>query len=807
MGKTIMRRPNWAILRPILACSGANLRQSFSLGQRGMGQSHECSHKFLVRPPEYSKGDEYMIVHKFGRLVRSRGLLLSSAIACYSLGAAPLAAQQVEAENPKTTVGEIVVTAQKRLQTVNKAALAVTALGPVQLQETGTISMRDVTTAAPSVQVHTIGPVGFMGITIRGVSNQDFSQRGSPAVATYIDGIYVGVSQLLSGSLFDLERMEILRGPQGTTYGQNATGGNVNLITATPKNKFEASANASYGNYNDIHVNGMINLPVSDTFALRGAVMMHRSDGFFDTKGTTARNYAAYNEFGGRLTGLWTPSSAFKWKLVLEGYRNRGTPSNVLTELGANGKPISGNSPYDVPFVGPHAEPNVNLTGYSIRSRMDLNLSDSLSLAYVAGYQHMRSSFVFGLAGANNREVYDGDWEDRVKAYSNEVNLNFDSGPFKNILGISQFHKIADFDEAFHSYRLGTLTHTPGSVEQSTIGVFNQSTLSITEALRAIAGVRWSRESQNTQKLFYRVSCPIADVPFSQIFQQTQANPGCPTPLAMVATPYAKGTWKKVSWKGGLEFDVNKDTLAYLSVTNGFKSGQVNPGLPPPLPSQVGPEEVINYEAGIKSILLDRKLNVRVAVFNEDYKDVQVSNVQTVGFISFNVTTNAGAARIYGAEVELDYLVTPDDHLSGFVSYTHARYTKFNNAQDGSTKIIYPSLAGNYLANSPDLSIRVQYSHDFHLGNGGLITPMAAVYYQTKQYLREFNLPIDKQGGYTKTNLSLTYKDPSRNWTASAFVTNLENKSVRNTVNTAQLTYFSDYLPPRQFGVRLGYEF
>lgn len=416
----------------------------------------------------------------------------------------------------------------------------------------------------------------------------------------------------------------------------------------------------------------------------------------------------------------------------------------------------------------------------------------------------MKSSFVFALAGKNDIPVYDGEWIDTVNAFSNEINLTLDSGPITSILGVSQFHKKNPFDKAFHIFRFGVNTRIPGSVEQSTFGIFNQTTVSITDSLRAIGGIRWSRESQNSQRVYYTINCPISSASFDVIFLQDPSTPGCSPPSV---TPYKKGTWKNVSWKAGMEFDVNPDSLAYLSVTNGFKSGQVNPGPKPPLPDEVDPEEVINYEFGFKSLLLDRKLNIRFAAFNQDYKNIQVSNVTTVGNVPFLITSNAGKARIYGAELEWDYRPSDVDHLNGFISYTHATYRKFDNAQDGATKINYPSLKGNFLPNAPEFTIRGQYSHDFNLSNGGKITPLVAVYYQTKTYLREFNLPIDKQKCYSKTNMSLTYQDPSERWTASAYVTNLENKAVRNTVNTAINTYFSDYLAPRQFGVRLGYEF
>jgi iron complex outermembrane receptor protein len=737
-------------------------------------------------------------------------LFLSHALALCLL-ASPANAQDFTSQDSKASdapqSGDIIVTAQKRAQTVNKVSIAVTALSEQQLNDAGVVTIRDLTSAVPNVQVHTIGPVGFSGVSVRGISNQDFSQLGSPAVATYVDGVYVAVSQAMTGGLYDIDRMEVLRGPQGTTYGQNATGGNVNIITPDPKHAFGASADVSYGNYNDVQAHAMVNLPVSGTLAIRGAVMLHRSDGYFNTEGTTSRNYAAADEFGGRLTALWTPSSNFKWKLIVEKFVNKGTPSNMLMQEGPDGKPINGRSPFSQPFNGPHPDPAIDLKGFSIRSRIDWTIADGLSLAYTAGYQHQNSTFIFGIVGQGGNESYDGDWIDRVKAYSNEVDLTFDRGRFHNILGASQFSKTNPFEKAFHFYALGVDIFTPGAARQTSVGIFDQATYSVLDNVRLIGGIRRSHETQNTKQSYNETICGIpsgSPLEFSQIFAFNSASASC----SVVAIPYAKGAWTNTSWKGGVEWDLTARTLAYFTVTNGFKSGQVQPGLPAALPASVSPEEVINYELGLKSRLFDNRLNIRIAAFNEDYKNIQVSKVTTLGTppSPYVFSQNAGGARIYGAELEATLAISPRDHLSGFASYTHATYTDYLNAYDGQTGAVIASLHGRFLPNAPEFSARLQYSHDFEMPLG-TITPLAAVYYQSKSYLREFNYAIDRVGAYTKTNLSLTYTDKSDHWTASAYVDNLENHAIRNSGNTAVSSYFSDYQPPRQYGLRIGYKF
>jgi iron complex outermembrane receptor protein len=247
--------------------------------------------------------------------------------------------------------------------------------------------------------------------------------------------------------------------------------------------------------------------------------------------------------------------------------------------------------------------------------------------------------------------------------------------------------------------------------------------------------------------------------------------------------------------------------LSYVTVSTGFKAGGfndlTNPG--PVLANYYtyAPEYVTNYELGLKSRFLDNSATLNVALFYEDYTSIQESqNIQ-----ESVITTNAASAGIYGAEVEGSWKVTDEDRVDAFVNILHATFTNYLNAINGQTTQIVPSLDGNDLPDAPEFSLRLQYGHDFELPNGGLLVPSAAIYWQSKSYLREFNLPIDLVPAYTKTTLRLTYQDPTGHWEGDAYVDNIENNVIRVGEETVVGNYLSFYGTPRTFGARISYHY
>ena len=169
---------------------------------------------------------------------------------------------------------------------------------------------------------------------------------------------------------------------------------------------------------------------------------------------------------------------------------------------------------------------------------------------------------------------------------------------------------------------------------------------------------------------------------------------------------------------------------------------------------------------------------------------------------------NAGTSHIYGVEFESEWKATPADYISAFLTYLHARYTVFNNGVDPQNPSVdIPSLAGNQLPNAPDESIRLEYRHDFPLWNGGALSPLVASYWQSTSYSDAVNTPIYKIGGYSKTDFQLTYSDPSEHWKVQGYVQNIENHAVRNADFEIFGGVYSDFNPPRTYGIRASYKY
>lgn len=689
---------------------------------------------------------------------------------------------------------EIIVTASKREETLTKVPLAVSALSQDALQSAGVTELKDLTSTVPNVGMRTASFANSIQVSIRGITNSDFNQTGNPAIATYIDGVYVSRTQGLAGALYDLERVEVLRGPQGTLYGRNATGGNINVITAQPQDSFAAAVNLSYGNHDDVQADGMLNLPVNDELVLRGAFVVHRSAGYFDTLGTTVQNYGKSDDYGGRLTALWTPSDNFEWRLSLEDFVSSGTPG-LSFDTGPDGKPSDGLAVFDRP-VPEFPEPFNEIENFMARSRMDWHLSDALSLAYIAGYQHLDVRARFAVTSG----IFDGDRNNTADSDSHELNLSFDDGRWRNLLGATYFHLRNTNNDVYHLYELDlslAQLRPPLGITDAW-GAFDQATFSLTDRLALIAGVRYSseRQSYSGDSLAF---CDV-DTPFDALLEHF-SGPGC----TQSTQDPSSGKWSSTTWKAGVEYDVSDRTAGYLTVTRGFKSGGLNVGVNA-VPT-FDPEEVTNYELGVKTRALDNTLSLNTAVFYQDYSDLQVTQIVLTGEgQTGQITDNAAGAAIYGVEIEGQWLASDADRLAGFVSYTHATYTDYANAIDQITGTAYPSLEGNDLPHTPELSARLQYSHDFLLPNGGTLTPLAAYYWQSKTYLREFNFPIDEVDAYGKTTLNLTYLAPGEHWRVAAYADNLEDDTVRSNGYGVLGHYFSDYRPPRTFGIRVSYE-
>lgn len=648
---------------------------------------------------------------------------------------------------PSGVLQEVVVTASKQQETVLHAALSISTLSPEQLQQAGVVGLQDLTSAVPGVQMKSVGFANSIQVAMRGISNDDFNEPGNPAIATYVDGVYVGRAEGLAGALYDIERIEIVRGPQGTLYGRNSTGGNINIVTPDPSPRLSAAVSASYGNHDDVQIQGMVNLPVAADLAVRIAFMTHRNDGYYDTLGGSNRNYGAANDYGGRVTALWSPAPNFNWRLAVDDFVMGGTP-NLDIETAANGQPADGLPVFRRPVKdGP--DPFDRLENLMVRSRMNWTIGDGLSLSYIAGYQNLNSTVQF-VTAANSIHGLRPDW---TNSNFHEIDLQYESPRVRNILGASHFRQTVRSADSYDFYTIGytaswdltfptpsSAVYSPLTVPNAAWGVFDQATVSVSDSLRLTGGLRYSDETQSEKALNFTL-CPLSQygsVPRPSV--RTLYGPGCLTSPQGVTS----GAWSDLTWKAGLAYDISDRTASYLTVSTGFKSGGISAGIS--AAPTFRPERVTSYEMGLKTRILDDHLRINSAVFYARYSDLQVSQLVDAQ----TVTENAARATAYGPEIEAACKLTSADTLSGFFDYLHATYGAYANAVDGRTGVVHPSLKGKDLPFSPRIAAKLQYSRDVSLASGGTIELMAAVYWQSFDYLRAFNFPIDRVPSYSE---------------------------------------------------------
>lgn len=683
---------------------------------------------------------------------------------------------------------EITITAEKRKEPLMKAPLAVTALSPAKLQAAGVVKVTDLPSVAPGMEVNVYPLLNIIQLSIRGMSSQ--AQGSDPldsTVATYVDGVYSPNAQFLGGAMYDLSGVEVLRGPQGILYGENAPAGSVNIITADPTSHFGAAYDISYGNYGDLESHGMLNVPIDDTLSVRGAFFSNRSDGYYNTDNSTARNLGAADDRAGRLTALWKPTDDFKWRLAVDDYvANDTTVEGIPTT--PSGAPVGNVSLVNGPILSTY-DPKDDINDFSIRSRMDWKIDAALALSYIAGYMKGNYNYASNFQASLATFATSLGFVDSNSTYQ-EADLNLDTGKWRNILGATYSTAQASgvVDDPIYSFALNIAPVTNEKTKSR--GVFDQATFLVTNQFRLIGGLRYSSDwKYDAESDEY---CPV-----NVILSRGGSQSLCTIPGGAFQR---SATWTRLDWKAGVEYDLSARSLAYFTATTGYKAGGFN-NADPNYP-EFKPESVISYELGVKNSFFDDRASLNVALFYENFNNIQVTQ-QTL----FTFTGNAGAARIYGAEFEGRWNLTDHDRLDAYFTPLSATYTNYKNAVNGQTRAIVPSLDGHYLPDAPVFSGRFQYEHDFPLPNGGLLTPSVALYAQSVSYLREFNLPVDRVPAYTKTILRLTYQDPTGSWRAAAYVDNLENNVIRTGYQTILGYYDSYYQIPRTFGVKISYTY
>ena len=708
----------------------------------------------------------------------------SSAIALgfAALQAAPASAQDSAAVPQATNdaapdTAEIVVTALRRDQALSKAPVAIAAVGGEKLMSEGVTSAKDLQNVIPNVQ---LGPAGF---AIRGVASSDFSEKGDPSTAYNLDGVNIARPTEQTLTMFDVSRVEVLRGPQGTLYGRNATAGVINVITNRPTQKFEGSGSIEYGNYDTVRLNGMVNVPITDSIAFRLAGAYNNHDGFTETHDGHGK-LDDQNDFGLRAGLLFDIGSATT--LFVSGdYEQSHTNGQARIAVE---RAVAQNDDHSLRYQNPGVDTYSRFNSGGVTAELNSDLGFA-KLTYLFGWrkstwrERASRNDIPADAGVPNGDFisYQNHQQD-----SHELRLaSQGSGPLSWVVGAYYFHEktytapILDFvNQGF------TLSYDLNASAKSYAG-FGQATYEVTPGVRVTGGLRYTKDSKDRTGTQY-FTLNALDLTFPSNYDGHYPGGGI-----------SGSRW---TWKGSVEGEISASILAYASVTSGYKAGGFNDGSPADLssvPFYYKPESIISYEAGIKGTALDRALYFSLTGFYYDYQDLQLGLVKTTGGA---VTLNVPKAKVKGIELEGNYRVGSGTKIDYSLAYLDATYGDFRPLESDPTI----NFKGTPLDRSPKWTGRIGVTQDFPLANGGRVSGSAALKFSSSYVVTDNNTANQiKQGSYTRTDLQLGYFAPEDRWYVQAYAKNLENKRLLGVYELQSFT-LSD---PRQYGVRAGFKF
>jgi len=739
-----------------------------------------------------------------------------SALSAVLIGSAVVHAED-EDKGGFGQIEEITVTARKREENLQNTPVAITAFSSEGLENRGISDISQIGDFTPNLVFDSTSAVAATSsaasIYIRGIGQSDWALAVDPGVGLYLDGVYIARSVGGVMDLLDLERVEVLRGPQGTLFGRNSIGGAISLVTKKPGDEFYGDVEMTLGRYDRRDVRGSVNIPINDTLATNFAVSSKKRDGYVKNLQPGSPDLGDEDALSGRMALRWTPSDDFEVNFSADVTKEREAPAaNVLMAvdetalfpLAFNGglfpvnrfgipsdpscanmadpsrlsNPVCFNSqwitgPYKTHsthttpnnfvnsnFVSQGMEPASDLDLWGTSLTLEWTVNDNLTIKSITAYRELegywaRDTDHSPLVILQTLNEYEQD------QLTQEIQLQgtaFDDR-LQWITGLYYFE-----EEGCHLDVVelaGAVFDSGGCIDNTSKAVFGQATYDLTDKFSLTLGMRWTDEDKRF-------------TPDSTVAQDN----GLGIPAGVLVLPNQEGTvaGEEVDPYVNLSYQWTDSLMTYVSYSEGFKGGGFTQRVFPPrtdVPS-FQPEFVKAYEMGVKSDWFDNRLRLNGAVFFTDYSDLQVNVDETslgrVGEIGI-ITRNAAEAEIFGFELEL--LAVPSDGwlVEAGVGYLDAEYSDISGlAQDaGLTE-------EHKLVNTPEWSVSAGISYQFEMAVGTL-TPRVDYSYTSKVYNNALNTQLLTQSSVDLINLSLAFEDNEEKWSAVLAIHNLTDET------------------------------
>lgn len=691
-------------------------------------------------------------------------------------GAADTVAAQQESD--ASGIQDIVVTATRTGETqLQRTPVAMAVLSGDSLSSRNAVNVKDLVNLTPNMSVGQT--TANAQIYVRGIGSNNVFTGSDPSVTVQSDGVYIARAYSQFSDFVDIDRIEVLRGPQGTLYGRNSIGGTINLISRKPGDELVGKAQLTVGNYSAVQAQAYISGPIVPGVvqaSLAGNYIRH--DAYVDNIVPGKPDIGAANRGGLRGQLRITPSDSVE--LITRADWSKGDEridayAHIRAPVAA--APLASSTVGNLRKVALDNPPRNRTKGHGIAQEINVELNPALTFKSLTAYRYSHYHFT-GDTDATEIPFNQATQFDNSKQFSQEFNLVLQTDKLQAIAGAYYFR---EKDNGVFLVDIAPSILTPAAnsafstisprIKSESKAVFVQGTYHITDELGITAGLRYTRDKKTINQTYLRTS-------------QNPATFGAPVP-PFPFTGSSTRTYDAFTPKFGIDYQVSRHFFLYASATRGYKSGGVNFVASNPLALAFGPEKIWAYEAGLKSDWFENRLRVNVTAFRYNYTDLQVQTTITAGLISI---ANAATARTNGLEIETTAKPIPNLTLSANLALLDTEYGSFPNASVPNTYIPYVTgnprfnpatrlfnASGNRLNLAPRTSFSLSGRYDVDMPSGTAFI-RGDYRHQSRSFNEPTNVRISSQKAYGILNLGLGYESDRGGWSAQLIGKNVLNK-------------------------------
>jgi iron complex outermembrane receptor protein len=696
----------------------------------------------------------------------------------------------------KSDPNVVVVTANRVRSNAQTTSVALNVYNGAALAEAGVSNVQALQAIDPSINVTSSNGAAY--VAVRGIASTDTTETGDPAVPIARDGFFTNRSFGIASSMYDVERIEVLKGPQGTLFGRNSTGGLINVITAKPREDFGGYLSADVGNYSTVNLEGAVNVPVSDKVQMRFSALDRHHSGYRELTGVNMRGDDEGSK-SGRLQVAFQPVAGFQGLVSYQ--------KDKIDDIGdvAKLQPLAKVTPLgDAKTFPGYAPTMTKLDGSRTRWEFSYDrLPWDLTLTYAGGYdseEYHHKTDATGPAYPATRQFIQGESPD---TRNHEIRISTPlKGRFTAQAGYFYFTETNLINSGVYNLAMNPgipidFSNTYGIkfdyvIKTKTQGLFSQVGWNLTDDLKLTVGARYSRDEKERSGQ-------------ARLLLGALVSPFIPVPA--VTTP-GEGHMKesKPTFQVGLDYTLTPQNFLYTKYATGYKSGGFNSnGSAVSVPYDA--ETVKSFEFGSKNMFWNRQLKLNVAAFYEDYQNYQASQ-SSDALSSGTGVFNVGKAKIKGLEGEL-VANLPD--VARFDVNATLLNTHFGDGiivSDGASPAVSHNIGGHQLPNAPKFVLTAGVQRSVEVA-GGELTGRLSAKYSSDYYYSVFNDADERSPSYTTVNALLKYRREGSNWEFQAYANNLTDRVVlansqRNYTGQIDSVQFQ---PPRTYGVRVRYDF